>query len=77
MTPVGDMLNIAGYVMSICPWSDPIRLNGIIRIAVEIILTGWNLRIRLRPIGAYAPEGVIYVCGWWWCLGPFGWGSNF
>ena len=32
-------------------------LNGIIRIAVKIIFTGRDLRICLRPIGAYAPVG--------------------
>jgi hypothetical protein len=33
----------------------------LIRIAVEIILAAWDLRMRLQPIGAYAPVGIIYV----------------
>jgi len=28
---------------------------------VKIILTGRELRICLRPIGAYAPEGIVQV----------------
>ena len=38
-----------------------ISLNGVIKIAVKIIMAGWDLRICLRPIGAYAPVGIIYV----------------
>ncbi len=69
-----------GRPVHLIPWlpfdkSGGICLNWILRIVKEIILTGRDLRICLRPIGAYAPVGVIYVEMWWSC-GGFGWRSG-
>jgi hypothetical protein len=50
--------------------SDTSALNWIIRVLVKMVLRGRDLRLCPRPIGAYAPAGVIYVKLDRWGMGP-------